>query len=446
MAQKEELTNEEIQSEVEEFAKKLDILRTRYEQYFLGIERVAPSVLRMDVVRIMRKLEQLQIRNTATKFRLRGLIQKFHSYSTYWNRTLREIEDGTYKRHKDRVKQKELRAQQESVQPRKQTEQEESPEQDALRAKAQEELSAAAEDLLASLQGPSAAPAAASQPKAAAPAAVKRSSSPFSFDLDELDDDFDAAFDRRMQSGLQRAPVNLFGAEATPVDAVPSFAHRDSSRGVQRPVSSGVARYQPPSDAPEPLLHRPSTGQHRYAPPPAAPARPGAGSRPSVPGTPALVPPHAQRPGQGAAPSSRLPVAPGQMPSPPQAPQSTPGAAQRPSMPQMPAVPSRQGPPQRPSIPHAAAVAPPRPAEPQRPHSGMTPVAEPRSKAKRVYDEFVAARERMGVTQAPPSYDAFARSLESQAAKVKASHNCRDVDFKVVVKDGKPVLKPVPKS
>ena len=98
------LSNEEIEASVEELSRKLEILRVRYEQYFIGVEKVAPSVMRMEVVRIMRDLEQLKIKNTAIKFKLRTVVQKFTSYSTYWNRTLREIEDGTYKRHVDKAK------------------------------------------------------------------------------------------------------------------------------------------------------------------------------------------------------------------------------------------------------------------------------------------------------------------------------------------------------
>ena len=104
ISDKNRITNEEIEAIVDEFLRKLEILRVRYEQYFIGVEKVAPSVMRMDVVRIMRELEQIKVKNTALKFKIRQGIQKFTSYSTYWNRTLREIEDGTYKRHIDRAK------------------------------------------------------------------------------------------------------------------------------------------------------------------------------------------------------------------------------------------------------------------------------------------------------------------------------------------------------
>lgn len=111
------LSNEEIEASVEELSRKLEILRVRYEQYFIGVEKVAPSVMRMEVVRLMRDLEQLKIKNTAIKFKLRTVVQKFTSYSTYWNRTLREIEDGTYKRHVDKAKREAERLKKAGAQP-----------------------------------------------------------------------------------------------------------------------------------------------------------------------------------------------------------------------------------------------------------------------------------------------------------------------------------------
>ena len=91
--------NDEVEALVDEFLNKLETLRIRFEQYFAGVEKKQPTQLRMDAVRIMRTFEQINVQNTQTKFRIRTAVQKFTSYSTYWNRTLREIEDGTYKRH-----------------------------------------------------------------------------------------------------------------------------------------------------------------------------------------------------------------------------------------------------------------------------------------------------------------------------------------------------------
>ncbi len=104
LAESGKVSPEEIEAKVEEVARKMEILRVRYEQYFIGIEKVPPVTMRMEVARVIRELEQTKIKNTAIKFKMRTQIQKFTSYSTYWNRTLREIEDGTYRRQKDKMR------------------------------------------------------------------------------------------------------------------------------------------------------------------------------------------------------------------------------------------------------------------------------------------------------------------------------------------------------
>ncbi len=79
--------------------KTLDRLKTLYEQYFLGIQKQAPAFIHSDVERKLRDLTQLNIRNTGLRYRLATLQQKFGSYNSYWRRTLRQIENGTYLRN-----------------------------------------------------------------------------------------------------------------------------------------------------------------------------------------------------------------------------------------------------------------------------------------------------------------------------------------------------------
>ncbi|HEX7842839.1 MAG TPA: hypothetical protein VF469_35440, partial [Kofleriaceae bacterium] len=76
----------------------LDRVRVLYEQYFLGIQKQPPAYLHTDVERKIRELAQIQIRNTALRYRFATLQQKFGSYNSYWRRTLRQIENGTYTR------------------------------------------------------------------------------------------------------------------------------------------------------------------------------------------------------------------------------------------------------------------------------------------------------------------------------------------------------------
>ncbi|HEY0985425.1 MAG TPA: hypothetical protein VGD80_00185, partial [Kofleriaceae bacterium] len=77
----------------------LDRVKVLYEQYFLGIQKQPPTYLHTDIERKLRDLAQLQIRNTALRYRFATLQQKFGSYNSYWRRTLRQIENGTYTRN-----------------------------------------------------------------------------------------------------------------------------------------------------------------------------------------------------------------------------------------------------------------------------------------------------------------------------------------------------------
>ena len=84
---------------VGELELRIDRLRSLYEQYFMGIERLEPSVPRKDVERRVQILRKEQIRNTGLRYRFQMLLQKYNTYQTYWQRICREMEAGTYKRH-----------------------------------------------------------------------------------------------------------------------------------------------------------------------------------------------------------------------------------------------------------------------------------------------------------------------------------------------------------
>lgn len=95
---REELEPGQVEALVNELEQKLSRLRALYEQYFMGIERTPPRTARKEVVRLIRRAETAAVRNTAMKFKIRSLVQRFNSYKSYWNRVERQIEEGTYKR------------------------------------------------------------------------------------------------------------------------------------------------------------------------------------------------------------------------------------------------------------------------------------------------------------------------------------------------------------
>lgn len=93
------MTPKEQEIAIGELEERVDRLRALYEQYFLGFEKLEPSVPRKDVDRRFAILRKQQIRNTALRFRFNVLTQKFNTYQMYWVRICRQIEEGTFKRH-----------------------------------------------------------------------------------------------------------------------------------------------------------------------------------------------------------------------------------------------------------------------------------------------------------------------------------------------------------
>lgn len=89
----------EIEKAVGDLEVAVDRLRSLYEQYFMGIEKLEPTVPRKDVDRRIHALRKDQIRNTALRFRFQMILQRYNVYQTHWQRICREIENGTYKRH-----------------------------------------------------------------------------------------------------------------------------------------------------------------------------------------------------------------------------------------------------------------------------------------------------------------------------------------------------------
>src|SRR5262245_17774531 len=79
-------------------------LRSLYDQWFHGLERAEPQNQKHDVDRLLAELKRQQPRNTALRFRLNQLVQRYMTYNTYWQRITRQILEGTYKRDVLRAK------------------------------------------------------------------------------------------------------------------------------------------------------------------------------------------------------------------------------------------------------------------------------------------------------------------------------------------------------
>jgi len=98
---------EKIVVEINSLDTKLADVKFLYEQYFIGMEKKEPFKLRKEVQDIIKVLTRTYIKSTVQKFRFHALIAKYATYSRLWDRILREIEEGTYKRDIFRIKVKE---------------------------------------------------------------------------------------------------------------------------------------------------------------------------------------------------------------------------------------------------------------------------------------------------------------------------------------------------
>lgn len=115
------------------------------------------------------------------------------------------------------------------------------------------------------------------------------------------------------------------------------------------------------------------------------------------------------------------------------------------SKPEVPAAvpPAKPGPAAQPGSPPAP---PPEALEPVI-HIAGTPPPEPLSenRLRSVYRAYVDAKRRCNEDTTRLSFDAVAASLKKQVPELLQRHNARDVEYRVFVKDGKAVLRAVPK-
>jgi hypothetical protein len=202
--------------------------------------------------------------------------------------------------------------------------------------------------------------------------------------------------------------------------------------GVRPQVSSGVLN----GAAPELGAAKPVTGSRPQVAPgagaDAASGRPVTGSRPQI-SAPQL---------NGVGPSPELPaVRPLTGARPVVTAPSLAGATERPVTGSVPvARPITTG--TNPMLRAPGTAAPPRPAPaPIGTQDGLSD-----SKIKAIYEAYVMAKKRCGEDTRSLTLDSVSSSLKKQVPELMKQHNARSVEFKVVIKDGKAVLRALPKD
>jgi len=507
--QQSEASVEDVGELLDTVDKTLDRLKTLYEQYFLGIQKQPPTFIHSDVERKLRDLTQLQLRNTGLRYRLATLQQKFGSYNSYWRRTLRQIENGTYLRNLSKIGREAVRSGAEipdeilAAMPKRMREQVLRDREQAIAIAKRRNKPTTNSNLLP----PEPTDDAIAMIKE--PTDVRRSlnkqGGALVLDESDADIDIDAFFEAVRQGtippplGSANVPPPKSGPQfprptLTPTAESPASGPQSPAAGLQRPgtgpgaVTPPLTPSQRPATGGQPAIARPATGGQ-----PAVP-RPATGGQPAVPRPATGEQPAIPRPPTGAIPPIPRPGTP--PPVPPVPPVPRPMAASQQSRPNPIApgaaaahgsvgVESMAGPFPRERFPtpvHGVpAQAPPTPAAAQRatppqgvPAQRMTPAqgvpayvgpsqTGPVKRAQSpgpqkpppgmsdadvnaLYAKYVKAKEMVGEKIGPGEHSKLLRTINAQAPKIMEQYKAKGVDFSVVVKDNQVIIRAKPKT
>lgn len=83
-----------------DLSRRVEQLRITYERFFMGIDRVPPNPDRQKLERDLRNSPLMRSRNTALRFQFNNVRQRMLSYARYWDRIMRLIEEGKFRRER----------------------------------------------------------------------------------------------------------------------------------------------------------------------------------------------------------------------------------------------------------------------------------------------------------------------------------------------------------
>jgi len=85
---------------LESIEKVLRVSNNEFEIYFIGMLRVPPKDKERELKRMFIDLRELGILNTSLLFKARTLTSRYNTLKMRWLRTTKQIENGTYHRHR----------------------------------------------------------------------------------------------------------------------------------------------------------------------------------------------------------------------------------------------------------------------------------------------------------------------------------------------------------
>ena len=376
---------EQLDNALVELEVRLERLRSLYEQYFMGIERLEPTIPRKDVERRLFELRKTRFQNTAKRFKFQTITQRFNSLQQYWYRTCRDIEKGTYKRH---LKKAERRFGIENAErflaspaeEKRRTEQKEA--QAGQKERQQQDLQSLDQgdlDLDAELENALAAVMAPAAQKEASPGNVGPG----------------ASTSENAAAGGLLTRLGKRSSNSPRISASPTISLQHSSRPPAPQKGSGLRTSQSPQ--PPPLRTMTSEAV-------AEPQR----TSPRPPAAPSLRARAKQTPPQFSSQENSEPTTLARSPSP------------------------------RP-LPPARAQARPEPREGAA-RGRKTAGSLSDARVRDIFDKYSDARRK--TDGAAVSYEKLSRSIRETEQKLRQMHKGRPVDFDVAIKAGKAILKP----
>ncbi|PIR22103.1 MAG: hypothetical protein COV44_10035 [Deltaproteobacteria bacterium CG11_big_fil_rev_8_21_14_0_20_45_16] len=79
----------------------LEQLRTLYDQYFAGVNKVLPQNEHIDIQKQLQIFPISELRSTSQKFRYTNLKARYAQLNTLWSKVIKQIEEGTYAREQN---------------------------------------------------------------------------------------------------------------------------------------------------------------------------------------------------------------------------------------------------------------------------------------------------------------------------------------------------------
>lgn len=92
-----------LNAQLDEFDKRLFLLKIAYDKYFSGIEPIEPIRERDEMRRLLREILAMPVQNTRQAFRMQQLRARVATQELFWTRNLLQVERGTHPKQRFRA-------------------------------------------------------------------------------------------------------------------------------------------------------------------------------------------------------------------------------------------------------------------------------------------------------------------------------------------------------